>query len=669
MRYVVFSLLLTIIYSSLHYFLIGYNNLYLLPVNIIISFSYLISICSLWHIGEQFKKTRIINIVAAVLFFAPLSELFYFKLYKGLMSTELMAMMVREVGFLWELTLTGFSLQNMGFAILGISIIYFIVRVIFKISEDKINHFFLFKKWPVVATLLLVIIYQIYWCINHDLSRLPERVLTPPLIVFILSAIIIQLNTINEPWKKALIIFTPLINLTLSYLLSTSFMAGILKDSTFDTRFYHSAFTSILNSKARTPLSQSAVGAGKVAMQPEAKLDYNVLVVVLDALRMDALTIGGNKRNTDQNLKWFYENTTIFDYAISPANMTDTSIPTMFSGLGTESSIKEIKDSLRLWDYYSNGAKTFYYLTADMAFADIDKFLITDGLDKIWSADSGQNSKLDVITNGDFLSKESLSAHLWKLKKQNYVGVWHADATHSYIKYAAPKEFLIFKQDPKKGELFNRRVNYDNAAHYSTTMTSELLKVVDLKNTIVIFTSDHGEAFNEHGYNFHNQNYHQEAVRVPFIWHIPSRLKNKLSKKSKECFSENSKSVVSTLDLIPTLLELHKQVTGVNLNQTNETFTGKNLFKCLPKDRIVVSSHCLNGFRCFKKNILFASNEYSLLYDADKGIEGIYETFKDIDQLKELDFESIKMNPGIQNIISNAPNLHPLGNNLYINEQ
>jgi arylsulfatase A-like enzyme len=47
-----------------------------------------------------------------------------------------------------------------------------------------------------------------------------------------------------------------------------------------------------------------------------------------------------------------------------------------------------------------------------------------------------------------------------------------------------------------------------------------------LDNTIVLLTSDHGEAFGEHGYYRHNRGLHQEMVRVPLVLWYPKKVKS-----------------------------------------------------------------------------------------------------------------------------------------------
>ena len=64
------------------------------------------------------------------------------------------------------------------------------------------------------------------------------------------------------------------------------------------------------------------------------------------------------------------------------------------------------------------------------------------------------------------------------------------------------------------------------------------------ENTLVVFTSDHGEEFFEHGGMGHGRTLHEEVIRTPLLFHGPGIPARRISLP------------VSSLDLLPTLLEL-----------------------------------------------------------------------------------------------------------------
>jgi arylsulfatase A-like enzyme len=66
------------------------------------------------------------------------------------------------------------------------------------------------------------------------------------------------------------------------------------------------------------------------------------------------------------------------------------------------------------------------------------------------------------------------------------------------------------------------------------------------ERTLVVFLSDHGEEFHEHGRMFHGQTVYGELTRVPFIARWPARLAT----------GRVVDDVVQSIDVMPTLLEL-----------------------------------------------------------------------------------------------------------------
>ncbi len=64
-----------------------------------------------------------------------------------------------------------------------------------------------------------------------------------------------------------------------------------------------------------------------------------------------------------------------------------------------------------------------------------------------------------------------------------------------------------------------------------------------LDETIVIFTSDHGDEFNDHGGLSHDGKFYNELVNVPFMIYDSDRTKE-----------ERVKTVISNIDIPPTIL-------------------------------------------------------------------------------------------------------------------
>jgi arylsulfatase A-like enzyme len=84
---------------------------------------------------------------------------------------------------------------------------------------------------------------------------------------------------------------------------------------------------------------------------------------------------------------------------------------------------------------------------------------------------------------------------------------------------------------------------YDAEIAHTDYYIDNLLKVVDRGNTVIVFTADHGEEFEEHGSRYH-YTLHGEVMRVPLVIQAPS-----LTPRVEAAPAEQ-------IDLLPTILSL-----------------------------------------------------------------------------------------------------------------
>jgi arylsulfatase A-like enzyme len=100
-------------------------------------------------------------------------------------------------------------------------------------------------------------------------------------------------------------------------------------------------------------------------------------------------------------------------------------------------------------------------------------------------------------------------------------------------------------------EIKHAIAHYDGGIKYIDEQVGKLVKFLEMCNleqeTILILTADHGENFGEHGYYFqHGEHLYNQCLKIPLIIKNP-----KLIPKNKKI-----NSLVQILDLMPTILEL-----------------------------------------------------------------------------------------------------------------
>ncbi|MBI5573030.1 MAG: sulfatase-like hydrolase/transferase [Elusimicrobia bacterium] len=93
--------------------------------------------------------------------------------------------------------------------------------------------------------------------------------------------------------------------------------------------------------------------------------------------------------------------------------------------------------------------------------------------------------------------------------------------------------------------VFNR---YKNANHYDDALVGKIIAQLEksgfLKDTVIIISADHGEAFFEKGFYGHNRGFCEEQVKVPLVFYIPGFKHKKYT------------NITSHLDIIPTIMSL-----------------------------------------------------------------------------------------------------------------
>jgi arylsulfatase A-like enzyme len=91
---------------------------------------------------------------------------------------------------------------------------------------------------------------------------------------------------------------------------------------------------------------------------------------------------------------------------------------------------------------------------------------------------------------------------------------------------------------------------YDGSIRGMDTEIGRLMQTLGAlglaRDTLVVFLSDHGEEFLEHGRMFHGQSVYGELTQVPLVMHWPAGLSS----------GRTIDDVVQTIDVMPTLLDL-----------------------------------------------------------------------------------------------------------------
>ncbi|MDP6605532.1 MAG: sulfatase [Dehalococcoidia bacterium] len=119
---------------------------------------------------------------------------------------------------------------------------------------------------------------------------------------------------------------------------------------------------------------------------------------------------------------------------------------------------------------------------------------------------------------------------------------------------------------PTPDDLAYVRARYDENVRYSDHLVGRILDGIrragQYDNTLIVFLSDHGEAFYEHGLFLHGDYVYEENIWVPFVVKWPASVRE---------FPRTVVDPVSLLDLVPTLVD------GLDLPADGAVFHGRSL--------------------------------------------------------------------------------------------
>jgi arylsulfatase A-like enzyme len=269
----------------------------------------------------------------------------------------------------------------------------------------------------------------------------------------------------------------------------------------------------------------------------------NVLLLIADTLRADHCSFLGYPRETTPFLDRWSAEGRVYEAAMSPAAWTLPSVTSILTGMvpsrhGSRHGGELVPPGIELLAerFRARGITTFAVSTNPL----IDAY-------------SGLHEGFETFSSHPWDPAANVRFHFTQWLEQNRTNRWFAylHFTDPHDPYQAPERYfskasyhgpfedpaalnqlyfsLNFGETPPftageedYQELKNR---YDDEIRYLDSQLEELVTLLDseglLENTVVAFTSDHGEAFGEHDRVKHGHTLFEEEVHVPLILRGP----------------------------------------------------------------------------------------------------------------------------------------------------
>ena len=279
--------------------------------------------------------------------------------------------------------------------------------------------------------------------------------------------------------------------------------------------------------------------------------DVNILFVLIDTLRWHRMSAYGYDRETTPFLDELVTTSLRFDRHLAQSSWTKSSMASIWTGLNP------IRIGVTKFDHtISQEPLMPAEILADEGFMNValyrngwvhGYFGFDQGFDKYYRPMGNPNARAMKrarpnelsLSNDEAMMQEAIEFLRLHGKTSRWFLYLHMMDLHEYIY-------------DEESALFGNTTSdlYDNSIRRTDWLVSTLydyLRAADLlKETIIVFLSDHGEAFGERGFEGHARTVLPESTGTPLIISLPFAIEG----------GATVKSVTSNVDVWPTLLDL-----------------------------------------------------------------------------------------------------------------
>ncbi|MFC2162741.1 sulfatase [Candidatus Altiarchaeota archaeon] len=270
------------------------------------------------------------------------------------------------------------------------------------------------------------------------------------------------------------------------------------------------------------------------------KTGPNVILVTVEALRPDHMSLYGYERETTPFLDGWGRSQVVFENAFVPSPWTIPSLGSIQTGL-----------------YPGEHGATYGYML-DKGMSTLPKTMLDAGYDTFSATHSVHDmaeygllkgfmesytvDHQEVLGNSS--SEINRQVKAWLDDNNGPFFIWiHYFEPHFMYNPQPPYDSMYVEGIPKEYKLLNRRycakngfkedelewfaALYDGEVRYFDESFKGLMGILAERgladNTIIAVTSDHGEEFNDHGGCDHGASQYDEVIHVPLILSIPSK--------------------------------------------------------------------------------------------------------------------------------------------------
>ncbi|UCC68588.1 MAG: sulfatase [Armatimonadota bacterium] len=296
----------------------------------------------------------------------------------------------------------------------------------------------------------------------------------------------------------------------------------------------------------------------------------NLVICIIDAARADHVGCYGYSRDTTPNIDRLARDAMVFEQHFAPYCQTKPSTASLFTGLYPDTHLV-VGNSMMPADQFtmarglaSGGLETVLFssnpvASPAMGIGEDFRTVFTQRQGRERLADSTPEALLGVFSrwleqghrSRFFAYLHFVPPHLPydapPVLKELFAGQEPPNAWQGGFRFPEVEPRERGREPPPLDEWVNL---YDANLRWADWAVGQVGCLLQergvLDNTILVVTSDHGEAFREHGYKYHSRGLYDELLHAPLIIRFPG----------EERVVGRVSALTQTVDLLPTVFEL-----------------------------------------------------------------------------------------------------------------
>jgi arylsulfatase A-like enzyme len=391
---------------------------------------------------------------------------------------------------------------------------------------------------------------------------------------------------------------------------------------------------------------------------PAIDRDLNLIFITVDTLRAAELGFMGYPKPTSPNLDALAAQSVVFDRAYAMASYTGKALAPMLIGKYPSETLRDgghfnayasgntfLAERLRRAGLYTMGAASHWYFKPNSG--------VTQGFDMfdLSAMPASGQGDTDSTTTGAQLTDASVKLLQGHAGSRFLLWVHYFDPHAQYVPHEGAPDFV----DPARPAGWKQRAGYDGEVWFTDEQIGRLLDFARTqpwwKDTVIVLTSDHGEALGEHGINFqHGWEIWEPLMRIPLLFYVPGMRPHHVPVKR------------SAIDIVPTVLDLMRvapppagELSGQSLMADLAAKPGES-----PEERDVYLDMPDGPYTHLRRGLIHGPTPGMKLIHLGGRQYQLYDLSADPDEREDLASDPAKLQPMLEAFAAKRATLHEI---------